>query len=664
MRFIKHVKQGIRYLSPLIIWIVAFSCATTVVMAQDTNELDLDALLQLDLRQLMNIDVSLASRIEEKQFRAPAAVYVLTQEDIRRSGHRRLPEILRMVPGLHVAKIDANKWAVSSRNNQSRFTSTMNVMIDGRSVYTPFFAGVYWDSQDTFIEDIERIEVVRGPGGSLWGSNAVDGIINIITKSSADTHGTKAYALAGQGEMEYDAGVRYGGELANGINYRIFAKGYKNDNGEYLGAGDSTNNGLAPIGSGANDKGDSGQIGFRMDWSSGQDNYMLQGNAYDGDFDEDRVVSGMLLPNALSTEGYNLVMNWKRKLGNNESISVNAFYDQVSRDDEILLNDETTFDIDLQHNISHGEHNIAWGLGYRYYDNEARITSPSGCSVTVPCFGVDPEARDLETWSAFIQDRIAFTETFALILGSKFEHNDYTGFEYQPTLRGLWTPDNDTTYWGAVTRAVRVPDRVSTDGILDFGAFNVPIGNKDQQSFKNYAYELGFRKRLTNTWVVDGSFFYSDYRDTLQGAATLGRDYIFGFEGYVKHQYSPDLRLELGYTYNKGENALASGGDRSTAGLPRNSLSLRSYYNLKNNMDLDAMVYFVDESEYITGSANIPAYTRVDLRYGWRPVKQLDVSLLLTNLLDDAHAEAIDPFKINTGAERGVMLKFTYTTDR
>ena len=254
------------------------------------------------------------------------------------------------------------------------------------------------------------------------------------------------------------------------------------------------------------------------------------------------------------------------------------------------------------------------------------------------------------------------SQGFALILGSKFEDNDYTGFEYQPTLRGLWTPDNDSTYWAAATRAVRVPDRVSTDGILDFGGgTTVSIGNPNQEAYIAYTYELGLRKRLSNTVIVDATAFYTDWRNTLQASSSSGIDNVYGFEGYMKYQATEQWRTEFGYAYHVGEDVLASGGDRTRAFIPKHSINFRSYYNLKQNMDLDALIYYVGESKSVSGTSNVPAYTRVDLRYGWRPSKVLDVSILLTNMLDDVHAEARDATKINTGAKRGAMLKLTYT---
>lgn len=609
---------------------------------------ELNPLFSLPLEELMNVEVSLTSRSEESQFTAPSAVYVLTQEDIRRSGLRRIPEILRMVPGLHVAKIDANKWTVSSRNNQSRFSSSMQVILDGRNIYSPFYAGVYWENQDIFIEDIERIEIVRGPGGSLWGTNAVDGIINIITKSSADTHGIKAFAVAGQGEMKYETGFRYGGASANGMNYRVFAKQFKTDTGEYLKASESTNDGLAPVG---NDEGKSKQIGFRTDWASGQNNFALQGKIQDSDFDEDRATSGQLIPNSISSKGQGLAMSWKRQLNNTDSLSVTSFYSQLSRDDDILENDENTFDIDLQHNLTLGKHKPVWGVGFRYYYNKASVTNPNNCS-SIPCFGVDPETKRLETWNAFVQDRISLTDTFTLVVGTKFEDNEYTSFEYQPTLRGIWTPDNNTTYWSAITRALRIPDRVNTDGTLNFGIFTIPIGDKDAKAVISYIYELGYRKCISTTLAVDGSAFYNNYDNAIQGTAVGGRDYIYGFEGNIKKTHSNNLRTELGYTYNDGRWDVASGDDTSIARLIENTLYAKSYFQLKKNMELDTMIYYVSDSKTTTGARNIPEYTRVDVHYGWQANNQFDVSVLLSNLLDNVHAEGYDSFKINTGSNR------------
>jgi len=639
-----------------------FAFTANSIPVDESKEANLTDLLKLSLGDLMNVSINLASRSDEKQFKAAAAVYVLTSEDIKRSGHRRIPEILRLIPGVNVAKQDANKWAVSIRNSQTRFSSTLLVMVDGRHVYTPYYAGVYWENVDTFIDDIERIEVVRGPGGALWGANAVDGVINIVTKQAADTQGSKAYGLVGVGEMKGEAGFRYGGKTRNGANYRIYAKGYNTDSGEYMGPDESTNNGIVSVGDKSNDEGASRQAGLRVDWGSNKDIFSFQGSFYNGRFEEDRLVSGVRIPSEILSDGYNGSFKWERKFSDSESLLFNTFYNQITRDNTVLDNDEATIDFDFQHNFSINKQDITWGMGYRLYRNKTSINDISSCALT-PCFSVSPASKDLNTWSAFIQDRINLSEKFALIVGSKFEHNDYTGFEYQPTLRSLWAPDNATTYWGAITRAVRVPDRLNTGAELNLGGPIVPIGDKDQESYINLTYETGMRKNIENDWIIDGTVFYSDYSNTITNVELSAVDFVYGFEGYVKHQYNSDLRLEVGYSYNEGETENMGSSNSPLVRLPKNSLNFRSYYDLRNNMDLDLFIYYVDESKSATGATTISAYTRVDLRYGWRPTNRLDVSLLLTNMFDDVHAEAIDTLKINTGVVPGAMMKLTYSLD-
>lgn len=622
-----------------------------------SNEADLDQLLELDLYKLMNVKISLASRTRESQFGAAAAVYVITSEDIARSGHRRLSEILRLVPGLHVGKLDANKWAVTSRNSLSRYTSTMLVMIDGRHIYTPLYGGVYWEIQDTFLEDIERIEVVRGPGAALWGANAVDGIINIITKSSSKTQGSKSYLAAGVGEMHAEAGTRYGGKLGNGGNYRVYAKGYKLDSGEYLGPTESTNNGLAQVGADANDDGWSGQIGYRADWASGIDQYTIQGDIFNSRFNEDRIVGGSRVPNQTKWSGQNILFHWQRDHGNAGLSQFKAFYNVIHRDDDILKGDEANWEFDYQHTMTRGRHGLAYGVGYRNFSDTSDIPDPMLCTAGSPCFGLDPASKTVATVSAFVQDRYRMSDTVTLIFGSKFEHNGYFGFEYEPTVRLSWTPNDSQTLWGAITRSALTPTRVSRDGILDFGAITVPIGNKDAESSIIYTYETGYRHRFARDLIVDGTVFLSDYRNTLQAGDTRGRDEIHGFEGYLKQQVNAHWGWEAGYTYHSGDYVLATGGTVAIGTLPTNSLNLRLKWDVDTKTKVDAFLYYTDEHGE---SLIVPGYTRVDLRWSRRVRKDIETSIRVTNVLDDVHAEATDSTKINTGIKRGIEFRIEF----
>jgi len=648
---------------------IPFFCVFTLVficsdiMAKDQSDFSTADMMNMDLHQLLDIEVTLASRTKERQLYIPAAIYILTQEDIRRSGLRRIPELLRMVPGLHIAKIDANKWSVSSRNNQSRFSSTMQVMIDGKNVFTPFFGGVYWENLDTFIEDIERIEIIRGPGGSLWGTNAVDGIVNIITFSAADTHGLKEVVIFGANNPLTDVGIRYGGVTKNNVNYRIFAKRYTSEVGVYLPNDVSTNNGFAPIGSDTNDSGLTRNLGMRMDWSSANDTFMLQSNYFNAEFNEDRVVSGgsKKIANFITSRNLSHIFNWKRQLSDTKSFSFNSFYDDTDRDDGILQNDETTVDLDFQYNWKINNQIFAGGLAYRNYDNYAPITDPSTCA-SAPCFGVNPASKVLETWSFFVHYRYDFSEFYSIEIGTKLVENDFTGFEHQPTLRSNWTPSSDISYWAAYTRAVRLPDRILADGELDFGSFKIPVGDKDREAVVIHSYEVGYRQRISNLWVLDSALYYNKYKKSLQKSSTTGRDNIYGFEGYAKYQFSQKLRLELGYTFNAGRVNLVDGTDRPLFRFPKNTLNLRSYYALANNVDIDFFAYYVHESKHKSDKKTIPAYTKVDVRLAWRPINYLSVSMLLTNLLDESHADGYDSFKINSGSQRGVFINVTYTT--
>ncbi len=412
-----------------------------------------EPLKQLSLEQLGNIEVTTASKEPVKVVRTPAAIYVLTPEDIRRSGATSIPEALRLVPGVEVGHTDSDTWSLGVRGFGSALSRSVLVLIDGRTVYTPLFAGVYWQVQDTLLEDIERIEVIRGPGGTIWGANAVNAVINVITKSAKDTHGTLASTGGGNVDQGF-AGFRYGAGKGKNFDYRVYGKTFTRgpefhpDHRQF-------------------DDWRMGQIGFRTDWSiHDRDTFTLQGDLYNGDAGQKVGIAIYSPPSQTNVEqnaelaGGNLLGRWQRRLGGVSDIQVGAYYDRTNRKQASFAESRDTFDIDFLHHMPlPGRQDFLWGLG-------ARLSS-GNVSPVVPTILFLPNHRTDKLYSGFVQDEIKIAENqLSLTIGSKFLHNIYTGFEVQPSARLLWTPATRQTVWAAVTRAIRTPSRVEEDDQL------------------------------------------------------------------------------------------------------------------------------------------------------------------------------------------------------
>jgi len=411
--------------------------------AQDWSTTDQRDFTELPLEALMEITVSSVAKKEQRLADSAAAIFVITQEDIRRSGVTTIADALRMVPGLEVARIDANKWAISSRGFNSRFAGQMLVLFDGRVVYTPLFSGVFWDRQDTVLEDVERIEMIRGPGAALWGANAVNGVINIITKRADETLGGQVSAGSGTEERAFGS-IRYGFELNHQNQMRLYLKHSDRDNLR------QTN------GSNGNDAWHMTQGGFRLDSElTSQDSLTVQGDLYDGRLGE--TYSNMLpdyrtIDSVTSVFGANILSRWKRSLADSADLSLQIYYDRSQQKMQVIEEKRDTIDLDFQHRFPVGAtHEITWGLGYRYSHDS--INNSTYVMLT-------PTSQDTNLFSSFVQDDITLIpDKLHLILGSKFEHNDYTGFEIQPTARLLWTPNRQNSVWLSVSRAVRTPSR-------------------------------------------------------------------------------------------------------------------------------------------------------------------------------------------------------------
>ena len=406
-------------------------------------------LTTLGLEELMNIEVTSVSKKLEKRSGAAAALYVITEEDIRRSGATSIPEALRLVPGVEVSRIDSNKWAIGVRGFGSRLARSMLVLIDGRSVYTPLFAGTYWEVQDTLLEDIDRIEVIRGPGGTLWGANAVNGVINIITKHSRDTQGLLATAGGGTEERAFGS-ARYGGTLGETFTYRLYGKYFDRDGG-FVPRGDDY------------DAWSMSRGGFRTDWAMGpQDTLKVQGDLYDGDAGQHAVITRFRPPFTQVVEddatlsGANLLGRWRHEVSDRSDLALQAYYDNTYRREPSFRERRNTFDLDFQHRFGiPWRQEIIWGLGYR-------LTADNTGSV--PTIVFRPRDRSDDLYSLFAQDEVTVIEDkLRLIVGSKFEHNDYSGFEFQPSGRLVWTPAGSHVVWGSISRAVRTPSRLDHD---------------------------------------------------------------------------------------------------------------------------------------------------------------------------------------------------------
>ncbi|MCM8855953.1 MAG: TonB-dependent receptor [Candidatus Thiodiazotropha sp.] len=640
------------------------------VTAGTTNESEeLNRLKHLSLDDLLEVTVTSVSRKAQTLSDAASAIYVITQEDIRRSGMTQIPELLRMVPGMHVAQIDANKWAISARGFNGRYANKLLVLMDGRSLYTPLYSGVYWDVQDTVLEDVERIEVIRGPGATLWGSNAVNGIINIITKS---THGTEGglISLADGSEEKALGTLRYSGKTTTDNTYRIYAKRFQRDDAIFF---DGIN---------AGDDWQGERLGFRIDSKLSEiDNLTLQGDLYNGMAGQNNFTpfpppSGSINRDEADTSGGNLLTRWTHRLSQESSLNLQFYYDRTHRKNTTLTEHRNTYDLDFQHDFLLNErHAIVWGAGYR--STRDKIHTPETSALRFS----HQKNRD-RIVSAFVQDDITLLpDRLHMILGSKYEHNDYTGNEFQPSLRVIWTPDNSNSFWGAISRAVRTPSRIETDVNIRVGPISVS-GNEAFDTEKLLAYELGYRTQATSNLSLDIAAFYNEYDDlsTFEligppspGNIQIGLDNLMSGESYglelvANWEVSARWRIKASHAWLKVnlETDSSSSDTASTESAditPEHQTQLRSQLDLPYDLEFDTSIYYVDE---IPNSV-IDGYTRLDMRLGWKPVNNLELSLALQNLLDDEHPEFIEfsgfsgPVGLkSTQVERSALLQLKW----
>lgn len=636
-------------------------------------------MLDLSIEELMKIEVTSASRRSQKLSEVPSAIFVITQDDIRRSGATSIPEALRMAPGVEVARVGTDKWSISIRGFNGRFANKLQVLIDGRSVYTPLFSGVIWSQQDTFIEDIERIEVIRGPSATVWGANAVNGVINIITKKAADTQGT-LFTAGGGGFEQGFAGVRYGGKINEDTPFRIYAKGFSRDNTHSL------------SGTNVRDNWHSARAGFRVDHTRGIDQLTLQGDIF-----VNRIGDSLLQPTltapftrldvANSTEkGGNIRLRWDRNFSDKSSIMLQTYYDRVYNQLTPWTKYAESFDVDFQHRLPlFSRHDVTWGLNYRLYNNKVAETELTTFT---------PLQKTNHNFSAFIRDEIMLLpDKLSLSLGTRLDHNDFTGLEIQPSGRLMLTPNEQNSIWASVSRAVRIPSRGENDVTIagrvlqsfpGIPGSSVPVlmavqGSNHFNSEKLIAYEMGYRRQLATNASIDLAGFFNDYsqlRDFRFGQMVPGTGTVphwvlpiifsndttahsYGIESAIDWRPRENWRLQGSYSYlniHTASNAEFRQLDSTSGGAnkanPSHQFSIRSNYDFSEKIQLNLWLRYVSGLTFF----NIPSYITMDAKLAWKPVRNTEFFVVGQNLFSQNHRESQSDFipSIPTYIPRGV----------
>jgi iron complex outermembrane receptor protein len=663
----------------LLLQTVAFAdAATTLASAKELKELSVD--------DLMNVEVTSVTKEPQKLLQAAASIQVITSEDIRRSGATSIPEALRLADNLEVAQINAHDWAISARGFNANLANKLLVLIDGRAVYTPLYGGVLWNVQDYLLNDIERIEVISGPGGTLWGANAVNGVINIVTKSAQETQGL--YASAGGGnELREQEDARYGTQLAPDVSVRVYGKYTDNDSE------------VTATGANADDGWHMARGGFRMDaQASAQDQLTLQGDLYNGtEHAGDAGDAGLA--------GGNVLGRWTHATVDGTSLSLQVYYDHTFISQPFaasppapfysgfpgasLTDNLDTADVDFQYHFAWGtRQKLSWGLGYR-------ATHEADWDLSVVRFS--PPVLDQALYSGFLQDEIMLVPSVYLTVGSKLEHNDYTGYEAEPSGRLQWDLDSRQLLWTAVSRAVRTPSRYDHDLVVPSGLIDAPPpyqfptaylkGNPDFAPETLVAYEAGYRAALGSRLTLSLSTFYNDYQHLRSTTLTpTNATYIYPYPVYFQNNLEGDTygvelgasyqlrewwRLRLGYDLLRENIHVRSGqvdatGATNETADPQQQVSLRSSMDLPASLKLDATLRWVDQFDINSGPTGgsvvglVPSYFELDSRLAWALTTRLELALVGQNLLHAYHVEYGYPSPTREQIARSVFAKLIW----
>ena len=588
-------------------------------------------LKKLSIEELMDLEVTSVSRRPEKLSETAASVQVITSEDIHRSGATTLPEVLRLASNLHVAQVDSSQWAISARGFNNTLANKMLVRIDGRSVYSPLHAGVFWDIQDTLLEDIERIEVISGSGTTLWGANAVNGIISITTKNARDTQGFLIETGGGSQPRSF-LNLRYGARIGSGGNYRLYGKMFSRDRTVFSNGRDTDNHWHM------------GQGGFRLDWQKSQANkFTVQGDFYDG-------LVNTLNDRDTDLKGGNVLARWSRVFSVRSDMSLQIYYDLTHRNTPGgFAEDLIRYDADFQHRIQLGDRNeLVWGLGYRQTHHDIRNTKS---------LAFLPPQVTRRRYSGFIQNEIALIkERLSLTAGTKIEHNDYTGMELQPSFRTTLKISRRQMVWGAISRALRMPSRIDTELFIPAQPPFLLAGGPDFKSEQSLGYELGYRTHPHDKVSLSASAFYSDYTNLrslekmnasrpfpivigngLEGASygvELGADYQITNWWRLRGGFT-EMRIHIRPQVTSTDRTNGSGESHD----PNRHFILRSSLDPISRLQIDSAFRFVSEIK----NQRLPGYAELDLRLAWQPKRSVEFSITGQNLLHDRHAEFGSP---------------------
>ncbi len=620
--------------------------------------------LDLSLEELMQVVVTSAAKKPQSVAETAAAIFVIHAEDIRRSGATNIPEALRLAPGVQVAAVGNNKWAISIRGQADRFSDKLLVLVDGRNVYSPFFSGVIWENLAVPLENIERIEVLRGPGASLWGSNAVNGVINIITRAAGDNQGGLVTLAAGT-ELRGALFARQGWQLTPDTAAQVHVAAHTTDPSQTV------------AGSEGVDDWQSTSAGFRLDRVRGQDSFQVQGGVYTVDAGDELFLAtpplNSLVRDTQRTQGGHLLGRWEHRDSPTQEHSFQAYLEYSDYDFLPVTERRTTLDLEYQAQTElMSRHSVVWGLGYRRSQDEIG----SGLVAEL----ADPE-QALSLTSAYLQDEITLQpERWRLILGARLEHYNTTGFNFQPNARLLWTPDTETSVWLSLARANRAPSRVERGGIVSvptslFSALELDNGLAREEQLD--ALDLGWRRQINPKLSVDLAAFYYRYKHlrnaVLANVLVLPSGYTFiqtvntngdqatasGFEAALDWRPQPEWRIQASYSgldfsLQQVPGSLANGYDAT----PEHQFSLRASHNVNQRLRWDAWLRYVGEVPLHA----IPDYTSLDLRVSWQPSTDLELSLTGQNLLDSAHPELGNNFLLSTPSaiERGIVAQLRW----